>query len=741
TTQGGAGDRQGTEAPRAEGQAQGGADTEGGEVTPLRGPRARLAANMTTSLGIPTATSVRPVPAKLLEVNRGILNDHLARTNGGKVSFTHLIGYAMVQAISSVPAMNRHYVADADGKGTPGMATPEHVGLGLAVDLARSDGSRALLVPCITEADTLDFAAFVQAYEDLIRKVHTGKLSPDDFSGTTVSLTNPGTLGTVHSIPRLTAGQGVIVGVGAIDYPAEYEGADPDRLAELGVGKVTTLTSTYDHRVIQGAESGMFLSRIHDLLLGADGFYHEIFAAMEVPYEPVRWLPDANPAVEGERARALKQVHVQTLINLYRVRGHLIADLDPLTQVPPRMHPELDPATYGLTVWDLDRRFLTDGLAGRDELRLSEILGVLRDAYCRTVGVEYMHIQNPEEKHWIQEHVEGVATQLGSEDQRHILDRLNAAEALEQFLQKRYIGQKRFGLDGGEAAIPLLDAILEQAVADGLEEAVVGMSHRGRLNVLAHIVGQAYGEIFNEFEGNVDPNTVQGSGDVKYHLGSSGKFLARSGAALPVTVASNPSHLESEDPVVEGMARAKQDLLDQGSAFPVLPVLLHGDAGFAGQGVAAETLNLSGLPGYRTGGTVHLVINNQLGFTTGPEEGRSSVYPTDVAKAVQAPIFHVNADDPEACVRVGRLAYAFRQAFHKDVVIDLVCYRRFGHNEADDPSYTQPQMYQRIERHPSVREIYTEALVNRGDLTEDEAEQAMDDFQNRLQSVLDETRS
>jgi 2-oxoglutarate decarboxylase len=741
----------GKEAERVPGQPARGASgqTTGGEkerhfekdAKPLRGGAARIAANMKASLAIPTATSVRPVPTKLLEVNRTILNNHLARTHGGKVSFTHVIGYAVVQAVRLVPAMNRHFVEDVDGKGTPGVAQPEQVGLGLAVDLEKPDGSRTLLVPVVKDADSLDFRSFVLAYEELIRKVHTNRIAPDDFSGATLTLTNPGTIGTVHSIPRLMPGQGVIVGVGAIAYPAEYEGADPGRLAEMGVGKVTTLTSTYDHRVIQGAESGRFLARVHELLLGADGFYHEIFGAMGVPYEPVRWLPDTNPAADHERARALKQVHVQTLINMYRVRGHLIADLDPLAALPPRMHPELDPATYGLTLWDLGRSFLTDGLAGHDELPLSEILGILRDAYCRTVGVEYMHIQEPVEKRWIQEHVEGVDSTVPPDEQRHILGRLNAAEAFERFLQTKYIGQKRFGLEGGESAIPILDMILDLAASDGLAEAVLGMAHRGRLNVLANIVGKSYGEIFNEFEGHIDPNTVQGSGDVKYHKGASGKFVGRSGAGIPVTLASNPSHLEAVDPVVEGMARAKQDLLERGTEFPVLPILIHGDAAFAGQGVVAETLNLSGLRGYRTGGTIHLVIDNQLGFTTTPEEGRTSVYASDVAKMVQAPIFHVNGDDPEACVRVAKLAYGFRQRFHRDVVVHMVCYRRYGHNEGDEPSYTQPQMYERIERHRSVRKLYTERLVHRGDLTLEEAEQALEDFSARLQTALEQTRS
>ncbi|MHB1597710.1 MAG: multifunctional oxoglutarate decarboxylase/oxoglutarate dehydrogenase thiamine pyrophosphate-binding subunit/dihydrolipoyllysine-residue succinyltransferase subunit [Acidimicrobiales bacterium] len=709
----------------------------------LRGASARIVENMVRSLGVPTATSVHPVPAKLLEVNRRIVNEHLARTSGGKVSFTHLVGWAVVRALHDVPALNARFVEDADGKGTPGVVRHEHVGLGIAIDLERPGGGRSLLVPCVRDADTLDFAGFLHAYEDLVRKARSAKLAVEDFAGVTVTLTNPGTLGTTQSVPRLMAGQGAIVGVGAIDFPVEYQAADPDTLAELGVGKVVTLTSTYDHRIIQGAESGMFLARAHELLVGRHGFYDEVFASLGVPHHPARWQVDRSSLAPGERERALveKQVQVQALINMYRVRGHLIAQLDPLAVTPPVLRSDLDPASYGLSVWDLDRRFYTGGLAGSDVLPLNAILEILRSAYCRTVGVEYMHIQEPGEKQWIQRHVEGVDTALSAEEQRHVLGRLNAAEAFERFLHSRYVGQKRFGLEGAESTIPFLDSVLEEAARARLSEAVLGMAHRGRLNVLANIVGKSYGEIFAEFEGNLDPETVQGSGDVKYHKGAVGKFVGRDGLTIPVTLASNPSHLEAVDPVVEGMARAKQDRESDPESFPVLPLLVHGDAAFAGQGVVAESLNLSQLQGYRTGGTVHLVINNQLGFTTPPTEARSSVYATDVAKMVQAPIFHVNGDDPEACVRVARLAFAFRQQFHKDVVVDLVCYRLHGHNEGDDPSYTQPLMYKEIERHRSVRKLYTEALVKRGDITVGEAEQALADFSALLQDALDETRS
>jgi 2-oxoglutarate decarboxylase len=719
-----------------------GARTE--PARPLRGAAARVVANMTASLGVPTATSFRVVPARLLEVNRKILNNQLSRTgSAGKVSFTHIIGYAIVQAVREVPVLNASFVEPPpqDPKAAPAVRRYEHLNLGIAVDLEKPDGSRTLMVPVIKGADTMDFRAFWSAYEELIRKVRSNKVGADDLAGASVSLTNPGTIGTVQSVPRLMPGQGAIIGVGSIDYPAEWQAADPRVLAELGISKVVTLTSTYDHRIIQGAESGLFLQRVHRLLIGEDSFYQNIFKAMGVPYEPVPFHRDVNELVEGDDLRLHKQMEVEQLINLYRVRGHLIAHLDPLDWRDPHMHPELDPASHGLSVWDLEREFLTDGLAGSERMSLGEILGVLRDAYCRTIGVEYMHIQEPDQKRWIQEHVEGVSSALDPDEQRWILDRLNAAEALEQFLNTKFIGQKRFGLEGGEAAMPLIDAVIDQAAVDDLSQVVIGMAHRGRLNVLINIVGKGYGELFSEFEGNIDPGTVQGSGDVKYHKGFQGKFIGRSGLPIDVRLSSNPSHLEAVDPVVEGMARALQDQLKEKGPHPVLPLLIHGDAAFAGQGVVAETLNMSALPGYETGGTVHLVINNQLGFTTDPESARSSVYATDVAKMVQAPIFHVNGDDPEACVRVGRLAFAFRQQFHKDVVIDMVCYRRFGHNEQDDPSLTQPLLYQLIREHRSVRKLYMESLVRRGDIDLDEAEAALKDFSARLQAGLDETRA
>jgi 2-oxoglutarate dehydrogenase E1 component len=711
-------------------------DHEDADVVPLIGASALIARRMDESLEVPTATSVRTVPAKLLELNRRLINRHLERVQGGRVSFTHLIGFAIVRALADFPGMNRSYgVVD----GEPVAIRHRHVQLGVAVDVKRSDGTRTLLVPTLKEAETLHFAEFHSAYEDLIRKAHDGRLTPDDFAGTTVTITNPGVIGTVQSVPRLMAGQAAIFGVGAIAYPAEYQGADPRMLAELGVSKVVTLTSTYDHRVIQGAESGEFLGRVHDLLLGEHDFYGEVFGAIHMPSRPIHWTADERPA-EGSLAAREKQARVLQFINNYRVRGHLIADLDPLAIVPPPTHPELDPANLGFTIWDLDRRFVTGGLAGSSEATLSEIWDVLRDAYTGTLAVEYMHIQEPEQKAWIQERVEGRREELGTEDRRQILRKLNEAEALERFLHTKYVGHKRFSLEGAESLIPILDALLDDAADAGLSEVVLGMTHRGRLNVLANVIGKSYGQIFREFEGHLDPESVEGTGDVKYHLGATGKHASRAGRKIALTLASNPSHLESVDPVVEGMARAKHDLLDREDAAPVLPLLIHGEAAFAGQGVVAETLNLSQLPGYQTGGTVHVIVNNQLGFTTAPEHGRSSVYASDVAKTIQAPILHVNGDDPEACVRAARLAFVFRQEFGKDVVIDLWCYRRWGHNETDEPAFTQPLMYRRIEELRSVRKRYTETVVNRGDLPVEEAERALKEYSHRLQQAFEETR-
>jgi len=704
----------------------------GEERKPLRGAAAAIAKNMEQSLTIPTATSVRAVPAKLLADNRIVINNHLRRTRGGKVSFTHLIGYALVRALEAFPNMNRHY-AEVDGK--PTVVTPEHVNLGLAIDLPGKDGQRSLVVASIKGCERMSFTQFWQAYEEIIRKARTGNLTADDFAGTTISLTNPGTIGTNHSVPRLTKGQGCIVGVGAMEYPAEYQGASEQTLVEMGISKIITLTSTYDHRIIQGAESGEFLRRIHQLLLGEDGFYDDIFASLRIPYEPVRWVQDIREGTVDKTARVLE------LIDAYRTRGHLMADTDPLNYRQ-RRHEDLDVLSHGLTLWDLDREFPVGGFAGKERMKLRDILGVLRDSYCRTVGIEYMHITDPAERRWLQERIEVPHEKPPANVQKYILSKLNAAEAFETFLQTKYVGQKRFSLEGGESVIPLLDSVLDRAAEHELDEVVIGMAHRGRLNVLANIIEKPISQIFREFEGNLDPGQAHGSGDVKYHLGAEGKYFRMFGdGEVKVSLTCNPSHLEAVDPVLEGIARAKQDLLDKGEqGFTVMPVLIHGDAAFAGQGVVAETLNLALLRGYRTGGTVHVIINNQVGFTTAPEHSRSSHYCTDVAKMIQAPVFHVNGDDPEACYWVAKLAVDYRQTFHKDVVIDMVCYRRRGHNEGDDPSMTQPGMYDIIDGKRSVRKTYTESLIGRGDISVEEAEKALRDYAAQLEHVFNEVR-
>ena len=705
-------------------------------VERLRGPAARVVTNMEASLEVPTATSVRTIPAKLLMDNRVVMNNHLARTRGGKVSFTHLIGYAIVEALAEYPAMNVSYT-EQDGK--PAVMTPPTITFGLAIDLAKDDGQRQLLVPNIKDAGEMDFAQFWEAYEALVRHARAGALQASDFAGTTITLTNPGTIGTVHSVPRLMQGQGAIIGVGAMDYPAEYQGSSPETIARLGISKVLTLTSTYDHRVIQGAQSGEFLALVHKKLLGLDGFYDRVFVALRVPYEPVRWVADAATDEETELA---KPARIAELIHAYRSRGHLMADVDPLSSRP-RKHPDLDVQTHGLTLWDLDRVYSTGGFAGQQRWKMRDVLGRLRDAYCRTMGVEYMHIADRAQRAFFQERLEHGYVKPSREEHLRILGRLNAAEAFEAFLQTKYVGQKRFSLEGGESLIPLLDAVLSSAARTGIHEVCIGMAHRGRLNVLANLAGKSYSQIFSEFDGTAVPGSVQGSGDVKYHLGTEGVFTADTGETTQVYLAANPSHLEAVNPVLEGIVRAKLDQLGADPAtdgYPVLPVLIHGDAAFAGQGIVQETLNLAQLRGYKTGGTVHVIINNQVGFTTGPQDSRSTRYATDIAKGYQIPILHVNGDDPEACVRAARLAFEYREAFNRDVIVDMVCYRRRGHNEGDDPSMTQPRMYDLIEAKRSVRHLYTEALIRRGDITTDEAEQMSQDYLAQLERVFLETR-
>lgn len=697
-------------------------------VTPLRGMAKALATNMDQSLLVPTATSVRTIPAKLLIDNRIVINNNLGRSRGGKVSFTHLIAWALVETLRLFPSQNVFY-KEVDGK--PSVVQPAHINFGIAIDVPKPDGSRSLLVPCIKRAETLNFREFLEAYEDLVRRGRENKLTPADFDGTTFSLTNPGGIGTVHSVPRLMQGQGCIIGAGALEYPAEFQGASERTLADLGIGKTITLTSTYDHRVIQGAGSGEFLKLVHQRLIGEHDFYVNVFAALRIPYEPIHWAADISVDVDAVD----KTARVQELINAFRVRGHLMADVDPLEYVQ-RSHPDLEIENHGLTFWDLDREFVTGGIGGKRSMKLREILGVLRDSYCRKIGIEYMHIQDPEQRMWIRDQVEVPWKKPSHDEQMRILAKLNEAEAFETFLQTKYVGQKRFSLEGGESVIAFLDAMLLDAAEDSVDCVAIGMAHRGRLNVLSNIAGKTYGQIFLEFEGS--QTGVRGSGDVKYHLGTEGIFTAPDGAQVPIYLAANPSHLEAVNGVLEGIVRAKQDRQPIGS-FKSVPVLIHGDAAMAGQGVVYETLQMALLRGYRTGGTIHIIVNNQVGFTTLPQDSRSGPYASDIGKATQTPIFHVNGDDPESVVRVAQLAFAYRQRFHRDVIIDLVAYRRRGHNEGDDPSMTQPLMYNLIEAKRSVRQLYTESLVGRGDITEEEYENAKRDFQLRLEQAFSDT--
>jgi 2-oxoglutarate dehydrogenase E1 component len=720
------------------------------EIEVIRGPQARIVENMEASLGVPTATSIRTIPVKLMSENRRLINAYQRYLGGEKVSFTHLIAWAVVTALRAFPNLNTTFRHE---DGTPQHVIPKQVNLGLAIDIERR-GKRTLLVPNIKAADRMSFAQLLGIYNDIVKRARDGKLEISDFEGTTATLTNPGMIGTTMSVARLMPGQGVIIGAGSIGYPPEYHAYPPGSVSRVGISEVMAISSTYDHRVIQGAESGAFLSYIGELFLGQHDFYQEIFEHLSIPYQPYSLSTDSTPQLgsieQGDEMDMVhKQARVLQFIRAYRVRGHLQADVNPLGYSW-MYHPELDPSQYGLTIWDLDRKFVTGGLSGKDELPLREIIGIVRDTYSRKIGVEYMHISDPTEKRWLQERIEPVRCEepIAPEAKRRVLQKLNAAEAFERFIHTKYIGHKRFSLEGAESVIPMIDLMLSDAGEQEVEEVVVGMAHRGRLNVLANILNKPYEAIFSEFEGNIDPNTTQGSGDVKYHLGARGEHESPTGAKVKLTLASNPSHLEAVNPVVEGMVRARQELLrnrnqgaPQGDYLDVvIPLLIHGDAAFAGQGVVTETLNLSQLRGYKTGGTIHVIINNQIGFTTTPSDARSSTYATDVARTIQAPIFHVNGDDPEACVRVARLALDYRNVFNKDVVIDMLCYRVHGHNEGDEPTYTQPLLYKKIEEKRSPRKLYTETLLRRGEMDPDEAETMLDDYRERLQEAFERTK-
>jgi 2-oxoglutarate decarboxylase len=728
-----------TETPKAPAKSESRA-----EAVPIRGAALKIVENMEASLSVPTATSQRRIPVKLLDENRRIINRHLEEKDR-KTSYTHLIAYAILRAIDQFPQLNDGFEVIGE---QPSRVKREAVNLGIAIDLEKKDGTRTLLVPNIKNANKLRFAEFLAAYDDIIKRAREGKLQISDFQGTTISLTNPGTIGTVASTPRLMPGQSLIVATGAIEYPAEYQSMAPTILPQLGISKAITISSTYDHRIIQGAESGAFLAQVHELLLGKNKFYDKIFSDLGIPYAPLRWSVDRNPFFLGAdqmHEQSIRQARVMELINAYRVRGHLIADIDPLHAMPLLYHPELDIETYHLTIWDLDRLFNTAGLAGTETATLREILDILQRAYCGKVGTEYRHIQSKEEKLWLREQIRREFVQpepIDAEIKKRILWKLISAEQFERFLNTKFLGQKRFSIEGCETIIPLLDQLIERAGDLGVEDIKLGMAHRGRLNVLANVIGHFCERIFTAFEGSVHPSFPADEGDVKYHQGAVGERETISGKRVQLTLSPNPSHLEAVDPVVEGMTRATQDALMESDLAReeamnhALPVLLHGDAAFAGQGIVMETLQLAQLRGYRTGGTIHIIINNQIGFTTSPEAGRSSIYSTDVARMTQSPIFHINGDDPEAAYRTLLIALDYRQQYKKDVVLDVVGFRRLGHNETDEPSYTQPLMYQRVKAHPGVRTLYAKRLVKEGVIDEAGVNQLIEERIGRYEDAL-----
>ena len=708
------------------------AQAEAVERIPIRGPALRIAQNMEASLAVPTATSQRQVPLKLLDENRQVINNHLAAA-GRKVSYTHVVARAILKALERFPQLNDSFEEQGE---SAYRLRHQQVNFGVAVDVTKKDGTHTLLVPNIKGADKLTFSQLLDAYDDVIKRARGAKLQIADFKGTTISLTNPGTIGTTASNPRLMNGQGVIIATGAIAYPPEYQAMSPEGLSRIGISKVMTISSTYDHRIVQGAESGAFLALIDELLRGKHEFYDRIFADLGIRYRPYRWAMDVNPAILGEERHSdvvRKQARVFELINAYRVRGHLIADLDPLGWQKVQYHPELDIETYGLTIWDLDRQFITGGVGGSETSTLREIVDHLHDYYCGKVGIEYRNIQGPEEKEWIRARVETAPPPVPVEVKKQILWKLISAELFEKFLGTKYLGQKRFSIEGNETVIAVLDQLIESAPPRGIDDITIGMAHRGRLNVIANVIGKFCERIFTSFEGSIHPNFPHDQGDVKYHQGASGVRETADGREVSLAVVPNPSHLEFVNPVVEGIVRARQDV--DGERLSRLAVLLHGDAAFAGEGIVAETLNLSQLPGYKTGGTIHIVTNNQLGFTTPPEEGRSSTYSTDIAKMIQAPIFHVNSDDVEAAYNVLQIAMDYRQKFQKDVVIDVIGFRRLGHNEGDEPTYTQPVMYQRIREHPGARALYAKKLVAEGVMTEEVVATLMDERNRRYENA------
>jgi 2-oxoglutarate dehydrogenase E1 component len=706
---------------------------------PMRGPAATLARFMNESRSIPTATSFRTLTVDQLDARRKAL-----KGAGKKLSFTHLIAWAIVEAAREMPVM-AHAYAEVDGK--PTRVEPGGVSLGLAVDVERKDGSRSLVVPVIQRADTLGFNSFVARYDELVAGARDNTLPPEAYQGANITLTNPGGIGTVASVPRLMPGQGTIVATGAIGYPPGFGSVAPDKLRELGVQKVMTMTSTYDHRVIQGAESGAFLRAIDQLLQGENGFYESVFGALDVSLEaqpqgdgagPVTAAEPApsavTPALTGAPDEALLQAvqAATSLVKAHRMHGHLAADLDPLGSEPVG-DPALDPATVHLTpelMRAIPASVLRVAVPGET---FADALPHLQETYCGTIAYEIEHISDHRQRVWLRQTIESGAHRepLTAEEKKALLQRLSEVEALENYLHKAFLGKKQFSIEGVDVLVPMLDEVLTRAAGAGAREVVLGMAHRGRLNVLAHTVGRPYQTVLVEFEGeqNLEADTAMpegGTGDVKYHHGASGNRKLQGGKGITVTLSPNPSHLEIVDPVIEGRTRADQTSRKGREPIHdptvVMPVLIHGDAAFPGQGVVSETLNLQSLDGYSTGGTLHVITDNQLGFTTDPQDSRSTRYSSDPAKGFDVPIIHVNADDVEACIAAVRLATSYRERFGRDALIDLIGYRRFGHNETDEPAYTQPLMYEKIKKHPPVRKLYADQLTEQGVVTKEEAD-------------------
>ena len=746
------------------------------KVTALRGPAAALVGAMEQSLGIPTATSFRSLQVGTLESRRAELNASLrAAGRSEKISFTHVIAFALVRAAREQPAIVASFRRE---NGTPSrVETGVH--LGIAVDTQRKDGSRFLVVPVVKNAGALDFAGFRSAYEGLIEKARDSKLAADDLSGASFTLTNPGGIGTVASVPRLTAGQGAIIAAGAIAYPPGFANADPSALRGLGVEKIMTLTSTYDHRVIQGAQSGEYLKRVDELLQGKDGFYESVFASfgLSVAYTggsnavatsaaPARSAQPgaaaagavtdivATPPREFEpySDELLRAVAAgMAILSSYRRHGHLAAMLDPLgTQ--PQGDPALDWHNYGLTpsiMQAVPAAILRTKIKGDT---LADVVGELRRIYSSTIAYEVEHIANITQREWLREYIETGShfVQLAPQQARRVLQRLTNVETFERYLRKNYIGSKTFSIEGLDVMIPMLEETITQLGADGVGNAVLGMAHRGRLATITYVVNRPYEEILAEFEaatarGEGESESDDVTGDVKYHHGADGRYVLPNGKYVNVVLANNPSHLEAVDGVVEGRTRALQTdrskpiaTLETGRAAPIL---IHGDAAFSAQGVVAEVLNLQALEGYATGGTLHIISNNQVGFTTDPREGRSTRYASDLAKGFDVPIVHVNADDVDACMAAVHLAVDFRRRFGHDAIIDLIGYRRFGHNETDEPAYTQPDMYERIKTHPTVRELYAQKLIAQGVISADDANAMLADATARITAAHTRVKS